>query len=155
MKGILTAKQSSKKVYVADSFRGLPPPDDQYPADSGDPHHTLDVLEVSRKTVEDNFCRYNLLDDCVCFVEGFFEDTLPTAGVDKLCILLLDGDMYSSTIQVLEILYDKLQQGGYVIVDDYALGGCRQAVDDFRRGRGITDPLIKIDWTGHYWQKTS
>jgi len=155
MKGILTARGSAKKVYVADSFRGLPPPDERYPADSGDQHHTHEALSVGRSTVEENFRRYRLLDDSVRFVEGFFEDSLPTAGIDKLCILRLDGDMYSSTIQVLQILYDKLQKGGYVIVDDYALSGCKQAVDDFRRARDITDPLLQIDWTGRYWQKTN
>ena len=155
MKAILTARGSEKKVYVADSFRGLPPPDERYPADNGDQHHTHEALAVAKSTVEENFRRYRLLDDSVRFVEGFFEESLPTAGIDKLCLLRLDGDMYSSTIQVLHVLYDKLQKGGYVIVDDYGLSGCKQAVDDFRRARGITDPLLQIDWTGHYWQKTA
>jgi O-methyltransferase len=153
MKGILVARSSSKKVYVADSFCGLPPPDARYPADQGDPHHTYNALAVARSTVEENFRRYGLMDDSVRFVEGFFEHSLPTAGIDKLSLLRLDGDMYSSTIQALNALYDKVQKGGYVIVDDYALSGCRQAVDDFRRDRGISEPLVQIDWTGHFWQK--
>jgi O-methyltransferase len=66
----------------------------------------------------------------------------------------LDGDMYESTIQALEVLYPKLSPGGFVIVDDYgALESCRQAVEDFRTAGGIGEPLVRIDWTGVYWQK--
>jgi O-methyltransferase len=53
-------------------------------------------------------------------------------------------------------LYDKLSVGGYVIVDDYGEDSwtyCRKAVDDFRRDRGIADPLIRIDSKCHYWQR--
>ena len=32
---------------------------------------------------------------------------------------MLDGDLYGSTIQVLECRYDRLSVGGSVIVDDY------------------------------------
>jgi len=70
MKGILAARSSSKKVYVADSFCGLPPPDARYPADRGDPHHTYNALAVARSTVEQNFHRYDLMDDSVRFVRA-------------------------------------------------------------------------------------
>lgn len=42
---------------------------------------------------------------------------------------------------------------GYLIVDDYALEPCAQAVNDFRGRNGITDPTAVIDWAGIYWQK--
>ena len=67
----------------------------------------------------------------------------------------LDGDLYESTIQALESLYDRLSVGGFVIVDDYGnVAGCRQAVHDFRVGRGITDPIQPIDWAGIYWRRS-
>jgi predicted O-methyltransferase YrrM len=63
--------------------------------------------------------------------------------------------MYGSTIQALEALYDRVAVGGYIIVDDYgAVAGCRAAVDDFRAKRGITAPLVSVDWTGHHWRKS-
>ena len=61
--------------------------------------------------------------------------------------------MYSSTITVLEDLYDKVSIGGCVIIDDYGLHGCRAAVDDFRKERGITTPMKEVDWTGRWWIK--
>jgi O-methyltransferase len=79
---------------------------------------------------------------------------LDNLNIDSLAVLRLDGDMYSSTIQVLEKLYDKVSIGGYIIIDDYALPGCEKATSDFRNSRGITDPLIDIDGTGAFWRKS-
>jgi hypothetical protein len=87
---------------------------------------------VSLKEVRRNFERYGLLDDRVQFLVGWFEDTLPTATIERLAVLRLDGDMYSSTHHVLSALYPRLSVGGYVIVDDYYLDTCRAAITDYR-----------------------
>lgn len=42
---------------------------------------------------------------------------------------------------------------GFPIVDDFALTQCREAVEDFRRDRGIDDPNERIDWAGIFWRK--
>ena len=154
MKGILKVHNNTdKKIFVADSFEGLPPPDPKYTADNGDSHHKIKYLAVSKEEVEKNFKSYNLLDENVIFIKGFFEHSIPKAPITKLSILRLDGDMYSSTIQVLDALYQKLSVGGYCIIDDYGLAGCKAAVDDFRRDHNITEPLIYIDYYGRFWQK--
>jgi O-methyltransferase len=93
-------------------------------------------------TNRSNFARYDLLDDQVPFLAGWFQDTLPTAPIERLAVLRLDCDMYSSTMDVLSNLYPKLSVGGYVIVDDYhLLLHCKQAVDDFRARLGIDEEL--------------
>lgn len=153
MRAILKAYGvNDRKVWVADSFQGLPPPSDQYEADAGDDHHTHDVLAVSVGEVRENFARYNLLDKNVGFLQGWFKDTLPFAPIERLAVLRLDGDMYESTIQALDALYAKLSSGGFVIVDDYNLEPCRKAIHDFRETHHITDPIINIDGSGAYWQ---
>ncbi|OED37965.1 macrocin O-methyltransferase [Chromatiales bacterium (ex Bugula neritina AB1)] len=156
MKGILNAHGvSGKKVWVADSFEGLPVPDEvRYPADTGDIHHQYDALAISEEEVKGNFEVYDLLDEDVVFLKGWFEDTLHKAPIRKLSVLRVDGDMYMSTINVLESLYDKVSIGGYVIIDDYhAVPGCKKATDDFRANRSITRPMMEIDGVGTYWQK--
>jgi len=51
-------------------------------------------------------------------------------------------------------LYPKLSPGGYVIVDDYgAFLPCRRAVHDYRAARGITEPILPVDWTCVYWRR--
>jgi O-methyltransferase len=112
-------------------------------------------LACSQEQVEENFRRYRLLDGQVRFLKGWFKDTLPNAPVGRLAILRLDGDMYESTIQALDALYDKLSPGGFVIVDDYHLQPCAQAIHDFREARGIGDEIRDIDGMGAYWRRGS
>lgn len=154
MRGILASYADvRRRVFVADSFSGLPLPNPEiYAADAGDIHHTRWQLAVSRKEVEENFRRYELLDEQVVFIEGWFKDTLPNAPIQKLSILRLDGDMYESTIQSLDALYNKVSKGGFVIIDDYFLAPCAQAVDEFRRRESITSPLIPIDGSAVWWK---
>ncbi len=48
-----------RRVYVADSFQGLPPPDpENYPTDLGDRLHTFQELSVSLGEVKANFAKY-------------------------------------------------------------------------------------------------
>jgi O-methyltransferase len=156
MRSILKAHDvRDRKVYVADSFEGLPKPNvERYPADAGDNHHTFDFLAVSLDEVKENFSRYGLLDDQVCFVKGWFRDTLPTLRDKMWALLRLDGDMYESTWDGLVNLYPNLSVGGYIIVDDYgAVKGCRAAVEDYRRANHIAEPIYAVDSGRAFWQK--
>lgn len=155
MKAVLSAyEENERTVFVADSFEGLPKPDaNNFPADKGDSHHTEKFLAVSQENVEENFRRYNLLDSKVVFLKGWFKDTLPHAPITKLSILRLDGDMYGSTMDSLIHLYPKLSKGGFCIIDDYVLPGCKKATDDYREKENIDAPLLRIDNSGVYWQK--
>ena len=112
-------------------------------------------LAVSLEEVQANFARYGLLDDRVRFLTGWFKDTLPTAPIERLAVLRLDGDMYESTMDALEALYPKLSPGGFVIVDDYgASPHAGRPSTTSARAHGITDPIETIDWTGVYWQRS-
>lgn len=155
MRAILAAHGTEdRKIYVVDSFEGLPKPNpEKFPADKGDTHHMLSYLVVSQEEVENNFRKYDLLDEKVVFLKGWFKDTLPKAPIKKLSILRLDGDMYESTMDTLQNLYPKLTVGGFCIIDDYALAGCKKAVDDFRANNGIVAEMKVVDWTGRYWRK--
>lgn len=155
MRAVLAAYGiEDRKVFVADSFEGLPKPDEiKYPIDKGDKHFNKTFLVVSKEEVENNFRKYGMLDDQVVFLKGWFNETLPKAPITKLSILRLDGDMYSSTIEALDNLYPKLSKGGFCIIDDYALSGCKSAVDDFRKKHNIKTEIKKVDWSGIFWQK--
>ncbi len=157
MRALLYALNSTDRtVWVADSFEGLPKPDEaKYEADKGDVHHVFfKELAISMETVQYNFKKYGLLDDQVKFLKGWFKDTLPTAPIKQLAVARLDGDMYESTIDALNSLYPKLSVGGFLIVDDWgAVEGCRKAVLDYRQQHGITEEIIDIDGLGVYWKR--
>jgi O-methyltransferase len=144
-----------RNIWVADSFAGLPRPDAQrYPLqDQGDVHYTYKELAVSLESVRENFMKYDLLDEQVKFLKGWFKDTLPSAPIERIALLRLDGDMYASTMDALLALGHKVSPGGFVVVDDFgAVEGCRRAIADYRRERGIDAPLHDIDGIGAYWR---
>jgi hypothetical protein len=157
MRALLKANgETTRRVWLADSFAGLPPPNPTaYPADKKGQHHLWTEFVSSRAEVEDIFRRYDLLDEQVGFLEGWFKDTLPNAPIERLAVLRLDGDMYESTIQALESLYDRLSPGGFVIIDDYWLEPCAKAVTDFRAARAIKDDIIDIDGRGVFWRRSA
>lgn len=155
MQAVLKAYNvSDRLVWVADSFEGLPPANEQkYPQDAGFVQYA--ELAVSIDEVKSNFEKYGLLDDQVRFLKGWFNDTLPHAPIQKLAVLRLDGDMYESTMDAIINLYPKLSVGGYLIVDDYgAIPACRQAIHDYRESQSIQEEIRQIDWTGIYWKRT-
>ena len=144
-----------RRVWVADSFEGLPKPDaEHYPQDADDSFHTYPELAIPMEKVQANFARYGLLDDQVCFLKGWFKDTLPTAPIERIAVARLDGDMYESTMDALKAIYPKLSIGGYLIVDDFgAVPGCKEAVEDYCREHGISEAIQVADWTGVYWRR--
>jgi hypothetical protein len=157
MNAILEANDVlDRRVFVCDSFEGLPPPDPKYSADNGDNHHKLNhFLAVSLEQVMENFGRYDLLNDRSVFVKGFFRDTMPALSnqVNKLALLRLDGDMYESTIDVLNHMYPKVSSGGYIIIDDWHLPNCRAAILDYFKENHLNPELVKIDAASIYWKK--
>ena len=158
MRGVLKAYGvTDRTVWAADSFEGLPPPNaSKYPLDAGIHLEQYRELAVSLEDVRHNFERYELLDEQVRFLEGWFRDSLPNAPIEKLAILRLDGDLYESTMDALANLYDRVSRGGYVIIDDYGvIAACKQAVHDFRAARGIHDPIVAIDVQGAFWRRSN
>jgi O-methyltransferase len=142
MRAVLDAHGAhERRVWVADSFRGLPPPDPRYPADHGSTFHEAPGLAISREQVRANFERFGLLGDGVVFLEGWFSDTLPQTAGETWSVIRLDGDMYESTIDAISNLYPRLSPGGWVIVDDY------------RSDNGISEPLRDGDWQSVIWRR--
>ncbi len=156
MRAVLKAYgKENRTVWVADSFEGLPKPTARtHKEDAKDRLWAVQQLSVSLQEVKENFSKYGLLDHQVKFLKGWFKDTLPKAPIKRLSLLRLDGDMYESTMDALQALYPKLSQGGYVIVDDFCLPACREAIRDFRLQHHIKDKLIHADWASVYWKRS-
>ena len=146
-------KGSGRKVYVADSFEGLPPAKpSKFPKDRGQMMHTINHLRVSLEEVQANFARYGLLDDNVIFLKGFFETTLPNLK-DTFVVVRMDGDLYQSTWETLDNLYPQISPGGSIICDDYCLATAREACHDYREKHKITSEIHVIDDCGVWWRK--
>ncbi len=157
MRGVLAAlDEQHRKVWLADSFQGLPEPDrnldlkdavvNSYLRDAGS-------FQVSLESVRESFASLDLLDDQVEFIPGWFSESL-VGFKQTLALLRCDADWYESTVDVLKHLYDLVSPGGFVIIDDYApTFGAYRAVNEFREKRQITAPLVRIHEAVHYWRK--
>lgn len=141
----------NKTICAFDSFQGLPLPsnkDNQMPGirflkeweQKALPDPGKQVLESSGATVvsEDNFWenlygafgkRRNDLPNIIT-VPGWFEETVQHFD-QPISIIRLDGDLYNSTYVCLKHLYPLVIKGGLVIIDDWALPGCRTAVEEY------------------------
>ena len=140
-------------VWAVDSFAGVPPPRDASTFGGDETHGWAPHLyAASLPSVRACFANFGLLDERVGFIKGYFNESLPQAVAPgrgplagrRLAILRLDGDTYESTMDVLLVAYALLSVGGFVIIDDFHLNGCRRAVFDFRAARGIREPILPI-----------
>ncbi|PTX97456.1 macrocin O-methyltransferase [Verrucomicrobia bacterium LW23] len=154
-KTIATYSKRPRRLYAFDTFEGMPAPraEDTHQgvaaADTGWGEGTCAAPMQSLR----NICRELAVTDIVVPVQGFFADTLPAtrAEMGELAFLHLDGDWYESTRDILVNLYDQVAPGGYMQIDDYGYWeGCRRAIHDFERERGLTFELHNIDGVGHW-----
>ena len=99
-----------------------------------------------------NFEKYELLTEQVVFVEGFFQDSLPTLDIGALALLRIDGDMYSSTQDVLRNLYSRLSPGAFCFVDDWAIPSTQKAVYDFFSEGDSLPKVNSIDSQAVFWR---
>jgi len=148
-----------RPIWGADSFQGIMKPNPQkYPADTGDMHWADPQLSVSLEQVKNNFRLFGDIPNNVNFLEGWFKDTLSDSRIERISILRADGDLYESTIDILNNLYHKLSVGGFCIIDDFGHKGAKAAVMDFREKHGITDEIkiVHTQWTDvtAFWHKT-
>ena len=146
----MAAAAPDKIIYAFDSFQGIPLPsnkDDQYPGirtiseaeQRSLPNPGEQILESSGATVvsEEDFWKHieasGVNKNNIKTVPGWFEHTTKLFGQmhTQIALLRLDGDLYNSTLVCLQNLYPRVVSGGLVIIDDWALDGCRSAVADY------------------------
>jgi O-methyltransferase len=147
----------TRTVWLADAWTGhFPKPQSPNDAAAAPTVNRLFSNGPNRDEVIENFKQIGLWDERLEFVEGYFENTLPHIRVNRLSVLRLDADFYSSTMDVLTHLYPKLSPGGYVIIDDYGLPicDCKKAVDEYRAKHGIAEVIKMADIQCGYWRKT-
>ena len=147
-------KNHLRTVWLFDSFAGLPPPG------SKDGEHARDAYfegwcHGSVEEVTKIFNQLHLSLDPVRIITGWFNSTLKTESIKTIALLHIDADWYESVKVVLEELYDKVVDGGFIVLDDYwTWQGCRQAIREYLREHQIEGVVFKsVDSHGVYFQK--
>lgn len=113
---------TTKQVHVYDSFDGLPQTYENYGGEMRVPYDAF--VETFRR---DNV-RLPIIN------KGWFSDVLPEQVPEKISFAHLDGDLYDSTIQPLNLVYNNVTPGGVILIDDYGAEkwhGVKDAVTEF------------------------
>jgi Macrocin-O-methyltransferase (TylF) len=157
MKTLQDMDKCERQLWVFDSFEGLPNVQEK------DTSGSLRVgsrgeFSASQELFESNMKAAGAFDNRLHIVKGWFNESLPRVKeqVGPIVFLRLDGDMYQSTKDVLDILYDQVVAGGLIYVDDYgSFNGCKAAVDGFFAERRIWSPLhiYEDDKEAAWWRK--
>ena len=105
--------------------------------------------QVSRADVERLLVDTGYPRERIHLVAGPVEETLPEHAPDRISVLRLDTDWYTSTRHELEHLYPRVSSQGVLIVDDYGhWDGCRKAVDEYFAATSHRPLLVRVDYTG-------
>ena len=153
----------SKKIYAYDTFEGMSEPDkidETFKGESSkdllnklykkkvDRKKSILIADCSIEQVQENFKKFSNKNNLTC-IKGPVEKTLDLKEnlPNKISILRLDTDWYSSTKKELEVLFPLLEKNGILIIDDYGFWkGARKAVDEYFENKNVT--MFKIDFTG-------
>lgn len=136
---------TSRRIYLYDTFEGMPEPADVDRNWDGVP--ALPTWEAKKKSdpsgpnwgfggtvdmVKEVVYSSGYPQENFIFVKGMVEDTLPSQSPEKISLLRLDTDFYASTYHELVHLYPVLTVGGVLIIDDYGyFQGARIATDQY------------------------
>jgi hypothetical protein len=130
MAKLMDIRHSNKKLFLFDSFQGLPEPDRQVDASV---RFQKGGWAASRKEVEVLLAKHKVLQRCVIF-EGWFSATLPKLNDEQqFCFAYIDADLYSSTVACLQHLWKRIGLNSIAMFDDYhhPSGGVRKALDEW------------------------
>ncbi len=163
MADVALKEARGREVHLFDSFCGIPeagPQDDVQPGIgaclNGEGRLVSSGVTVhGLASVQANMRAWKVANANLIYHEGWFQDTIAPAAatLKKIALLRLDGDLYESTLIPLQHFWPKLVSGGFLIIDDYALTGCRRAVTEYF-GREIEVTPI-VGGGGPVWlQKT-
>lgn len=121
MQAALLEHKDTRPVWLCDTFSGFPP---------GSEPHSTGALAVSRQAIEQNIkAVLGRIPPNLRLVEGAFADTLPKMlWPYGIALLHFDADSPMAIIEVLNTLYGAVVPGGFVIIDDFCLLACRQAL---------------------------
>lgn len=121
----ILCKAAEKKLYLFDSWEGLPEPSE---------YDNLDFYKKGSWNCSLDEARNNLnIYKNVIFMKGWFPDRFEEIKDEKISLLHLDCSLYESTKKALYYFWEQMSPGGYIICnyhDGYSKGP-QKAFEDF------------------------
>lgn len=123
-------KDSDKKLWIYDSFEGLPEKSEEDFSPLGENFKRGELL-VTKREVKERFLRAGLRVPVI--KKGWFSDFSSDDLPGGIAFCFLDGDFYESIRDGLKLVENKMDENGVLIVHDYnnpELPGVKKAVDE-------------------------
>ncbi|MBR3144214.1 class I SAM-dependent methyltransferase [Candidatus Saccharibacteria bacterium] len=133
-------KGSEKKLWIYDSFEGLPEKSDKDESVLGE-NFKGGELYVTKREVKERFLRADL--PVPVIKKAWFSELTNEDLPEQIAFAFLDGDFYESIKDSLRLVESRMMDGGVLIVHDYtnpALPGVKRAVDEW----GVSGRKYKI-----------
>lgn len=125
--------KSSQKLWIYDSFAGLPEKSTQDASGAGANFRAGELMVTKREVVE-RIRRAGLRN--VIVKKAWFNELTEQDLPEKIAFAFCDGDLYDSIKVSLKLVTPRLAEQGIIIVHDYnnpQLPGSARAVDEFLR----------------------
>ena len=146
--------KGSNKIYGFDTFEGHPEPSknevDAWGQNMNERFHK--EIEENGSWVKSHYDSVlrNLtkIRSNISLRKGEVTSETIESEIKKISILRLDMDWYEPTIAALENFYDRVENGGSIIVDDYGHhSGAREATDEFFSKRRLNLNFRHINYS--------
>lgn len=151
---------TSRKIYLYDTFRGMSEPSDNDVTFYGFSARTKWDWNKTGKynrwfyapvsEVRQNMEKTSYPAGQFVYAPGDLLEPLPQEPPSRISLLRVDVDFYQATRRALELFYPRLVKGGILLMDDYGhWQGARKAGDEFFAAFGTRAPAFRrIDYSG-------
>ena len=136
---------SSKRMFLYDSFEGLPQPTEK----DGKIPFIPENFKTDPKYAIQRFEGLGLPQPTI--VKGWFKDTLPDALPPAIAFAHVDGDLYDSTLEGLQAVYPRLSPGAVVVVDDYCDDAAARRIESAYAANVYHKPFPNRPWRINNW----
>jgi hypothetical protein len=154
---LLSLGVTDRNLFLYDTFEGMTEPDADIDVDASGNKAVHDWSEIQRRGVKWSYAPIEEVQATIAqvgypmervkFIKGPVEDTIPAVRPEKLALLRLDTDWYSSTKHEMEHLYPLLVPQGVLILDDYGhYRGAARAVDEYIGNLAKKPLLQRVDY---------
>lgn len=146
-----SAMGPGRKLWIYDSFQGLPEPSEKDGAHasgfSGNFQASADdVIEILNET--------GARIDQYVLIGGWFEESFSQTLPERVALLHCDSDWYESVLLVLETFYPLMPDGACVVLDDFGhWEGCRMAFFEFCENNRERPLIERVGYSQAYWVK--
>ncbi len=141
---LLKELKSNKKLYLYDSFMGLPARTSQ-DGDIIGAEFKAGELRASKRELIRNFKHANLVLPVI--KKAWFSELTAKDLPKTISLAYFDGDFYESIKDSFAVCIDKFSSGSIIVVDDYTnthLIGARQAVDEWVKSNHSNIESVKV-----------